>query len=253
MDSLIGVLIFIVVVILSLASKAQEARKIAERQREKQNRKPQQLSEKARQQIHGRTQPKTATAREGSAPPPVPPARPVRKPKPVEQELLETLFGVKFNKEEDQETSREPQREPNVRQATQQMVQRLRGQSEPEPRRVQPRRAAPVHDGDEGPTVTVADIRAKEKDFQKQISALRARMHHGMQQGLGRTPSGAEKQTERQKVTQQRRPATKPAPPVRARFARGHRLFQNAEDVRRAIIVSEVLGSPKSMRNNDAA
>jgi hypothetical protein len=260
MDALIGVIIFIVVVVLSLASKAQEARQIAERQREKEQRKPQQLSGKARQQIHGRVQPQTATAREGQSPPPVPPQRPVRKPRPVEQELLETLFGVKLNRDADENAQRETVREPRVREATQQMVQRLRGESAaPRPAQTRPaqtRRAparAATSGDDEGPTVTIADIRAKKKDFERQFNVIRERMHHGMRQGLAQTtePRGHEPRDRQRQV--QRKPAAKPVQPVRRERRPGARLFENAHDVRRAIIVSEVLGRPKSMRDESAA
>lgn len=255
MDSLIGVLIFIVVVILSLASKAQEARKIAERQKEKQLRKPQQLSGRARQQIHGRAEPRTATAREGATPPPVPPARPVRKPKPVEQELLETLFGVKLSKDDEETAQQQPQREPQVREATQQMVQRLRGQGGAQPRAAQPRGAArpPADAGDEGPTITAEDVRAKEKQFEHQIRALRERMHQGMRQGLAQAPQKPEKQ-KKQKRTAAEHPARKPpARPVRVRRESPLQMFATGEDVRRAIIASEILGPPKSMRSDEAA
>lgn len=250
MDSLIGVLIFIVVIILSLASKAQEARKIAERQKEKQARKPQPLSEKARRQIHGRVQPRTATAREGAAPPPPPPARPARKPKPVEQELLETLFGVKLNKEEE-EPARPAQREPRVREETQRMVQRLRGESQ-EPRAARARPPAPPVDADEGPTVSAADVRKKRDEFERQIRALREHMHKGMRRGLAQAPTQPDEQqrAEPRPAARRRPPTTRPQP---VRRTTGRRYFETRDDLRRAIVMSEILGRPKSLREDDAA
>ena len=122
------VVVIIILVVLAFANKVQEARKIAEREREQRERRPQQLSAEARRKIYGEHQTQTATAREGATPPPPPPARPVRKPRPIEQELLETLFGVKLSAEESDESGRQP----NVRQATQQMVERLRGSGQPQ-------------------------------------------------------------------------------------------------------------------------
>jgi hypothetical protein len=245
----------IVVVILSLASKAQESRKVADRQREKAQRQPQQLSGKARQKIHGRpVEPQTATPREGASPPPVPPQRPVRKPRPVEQELLETLFGVKLNREEET-TARQAERQPAVGRDTQQMVERLRGQ-QADPQRTQARRAAPrpPADADEGPTFTAADMQVVRQDFEKRIRGIRERMHQGMRQGLAQTPDRTTRQTQAQRQTAQQRrqarPESRPAPPPRPSMLG---LFQTREDLRNAIIVSEVLGRPKALRNDEAA
>lgn len=256
--AILGPLVFIVVIILSIASKVQESRKLAERQRQKGDRSGQQLSGKARQQIHGRVQPKTATAREGQSPPVIPPQRPVRKPRPVEQELLETLFGVKLTKDEDATTGPQPVRPPNVREATQQMVQRLRGESPPKPRpaparKTPPRVASSAGGGDEGPSVTVDDMRKKEVTFERQVRAIRQRMHQSMREGLAQAPEKpAPQKKSGKKAAQPSRPHAKMGA-VRAAQRPSPRLFGTRADVRHAIIVSEVLGPPKSMRDDSSA
>lgn len=224
----IGVLIFIVVVILSIASKAQEARKADQREREKAEREPQQLSGKARQQIHGHQEAKVATAKRGAVPPPPPPQRPRHKPRPVEQELMETLFGVKVEKEEAQPP-------PQVERSTQETVQRVR-EAQPSGLRSEPR-------------TTPEDVRRKQEQVRKKQAASRQKQDTARRHAHDQAKRARQKQRQRGRQREQSlhdHPYKDPpqAVPVRRKSF----LFNNARDVQRAVIYAEILGPPKSTR-----
>lgn len=227
----IGVLIFVVVVILSIASKAQEARKAEQREREKAERQPQQLSGKASQQIHGRGETMTATAKRGAVPPPPPPQRPRREPRPVEQELMETLFGVKSDKEE---TAAPPQVERSV----QQTVQRVREAREAQPSSLR-----------SGSRATPEDVRRKQEQVRKKQGASRQKQEAARRHAHDQEKRARQKQRKRGRQREQSlHDHPYKDPPRVAPVARKSFLFNNARDVQRAVIYAEILGPPKSTR-----
>lgn len=219
MDIGIGVIIFIVFIVISIAQKFKERADIARDQQQSPQSKPGEKSDEARQILYGEEARVREAAPKGAAP-----AR--RQRAAPAKELMQALFGAeKVEPEEEAEWSPHAQRPapPPIRREVVARHVESRVQHEP------------VHEG----AVT------REEDMRLRRAQEAQQRQHEAQQ---RAREEKQEPRARQKQAPRRKTAGVPrTPPTRRQ--RRERIFGGAHEVRKAIVFAEILGPPKAFQD----
>lgn len=231
-------LIFFIIFVVSIANKIQETRKLKDRQQKRET--PQQLSDKARQQLHGDRQPNIQTAKAASpatmaSPPVVQTAGGASKP--AGQELIESLFGVEITEEGVRPAtaappSPAPSAPPPVP-AEKSLGDRLRAQRMEEQRRHNEADAA----RNRAELMSVKEEEARRSQRPRQQERKRAQQRQ-------RQPQQTRQPQRTRPPQQQTRPRQVPVALATGRY------LASPQELRRAIVLAEILGPPKAFRED---
>ncbi len=230
MDIGVGVIIFIVFIVISIAQKIKERADIARAQRQDPQSKPGEMSQAARRTVYGQEAPVREAAPKGAAP-----AR--RQRAAPAKELMEALFGSETvePEEEAEWSSAAPAARPELP-ARAQRPGPPPARREVVARHVESRvQHAPVHEG----AVTREEgtrLRRAQEAQQRQLEAQQ------------RAREEKQELRARQKQAARRKSAGVPrTPPTRRQ--RRERIFGGAHEVRKAIVFAEILGPPKAFED----
>ncbi|MCC6144379.1 MAG: hypothetical protein IT368_11290 [Candidatus Hydrogenedentes bacterium] len=234
MENLIGFIIFLIIAVISMIGKMQEARK--EREEAQQNARrvrPEDLPEKTRRMLYGDdVEIPQAQPRQG-VPPPVPTQAPVR-PQPVRDVMSEPW-----------EAPRPVQDQRDVSPAQQPYIPRETPPPVPQRPVQMPRQTDPA----EQARRMMEDMwRQAQRQFQQQMETQQPRP----QQQPQATRQVRRKRRPEAQPQEGPAPAPQPRPrpaPVAPAPSRQHAfLFGDLKDVRRGILMAEILGPPKGLQ-----
>jgi hypothetical protein len=270
MGEVLGPLLFIAIVVSSWILQARKERIEREQAKdlmEKRQRGLEDLPEETRRQLYGETGPREAVPKGGAKPSPESTGRPI-----AAEEFFDTLFGGKPRRkaEEDAEAGEDwspvqpaprrelqeaPRRTPQRRPASSTARETTPGRSTPPPIRrqptAQPQRGAGIEQHREQRRAVARQreierqLHEQRRTSSRQENALRSQQQEWeakRRRELERKQQMAAAQRQQQRTAQ---PSMMPEPAMR-----GKALIGDLRDVRRAIILSEVLGTPKGLRDN---
>ncbi len=244
MDEFIPVIIIGVIIISSIMGKIKEAKEEAERQRRTESRRvrAQDLPESAQRQLYGKGADIPVAHAKGA--PPMPPPRRVAEPRmaqPAQQpRRLQPQREKHIPPMPDNRTVKMPERTvmptPSLRERAQTMRDKLEHAFE---------EVAEQADLIQNP----ARVERKPPARPQRPSAQQrqARKAQAQQQARQAQQQKAEQQRQRQAAQQKQARARRAAAP-RRQPATARTLFTSMNDVRRGIVLSEILGPPKSMQ-----
>lgn len=222
--NIFGLLFFAVMILLSIISKVRESRKQEERKQRPEIKRIEELPEEARRRYYGDAETPVAQPRgaEAARPVPAPPQR-GRESVPLEEgPSLEELLGRLFDPDR---PAPKPQPAP---------AQRM--QPTEQPRRVPapPQRAPQAQPAQRRMPPTPQRAQQAQPAAQRRMPQARPAQRRESQEGPVMRPSPQARAPQREA-----RPAAAP---------RSRVLFSGLDDVRRGIILQEVLGPPKSLQ-----
>lgn len=222
--NIFGLLFFAVMILLSIISKVRESRKQEERKQRPEIKRIEELPEEARRRYYGDAATPVAQPRAAEAARPVP-APPQRRRESVPSEdgpSLEELLGRLFDPDK---PAPKPQPTPAQRMQPTEQPRRVPVPPQPAPQAQPAQRRMP-------PTPQRAP--QAQPAAQRRMPQARPGQRREAQEGPVMRPSPQTRAPQREM-----RPAAAP----RSRF-----LFSGLDDVRRGIILQEVLGPPKSLQ-----
>lgn len=244
----IGAIIFIVVIILSIAQKMKEGKEQADAKRRWKEEEPAQMSERARKTIHGEPTTVREATRKGHAPSPNRQATEQRA-----KEVFESLFGAEVTQEIAEEEADWETVEPARRREL------APGPPPPLPQHTE----HPAPGGSRGADIASHDSRqgeerlreerrrlAKQQELLEKKKRQEAEIRHREEHHKARKKEQEQKRKQQQAAQRSKQRATR-SQSTRSARPSSRKFLGDLHEVRKAIVFAEVLGPPKALEDQD--